>query len=74
VLLGETARDRAQQLERLRALGGGAPAGEATADAVRRAVVETLLHGDRGALVTALDESLLGLRARPTGFVTAVAS
>jgi hypothetical protein len=41
---------------------------------VRRAVVETLLHGDRGALVTALDESLLGLRARPTGFVTAVAS
>jgi hypothetical protein len=74
VLLGETARDRAQQLERLRALGGGAPAGEATADAVRRAVVETLLHGDRGALVAALDESLLGLRARPTGFVTAVAS
>jgi len=74
LLLGETARDRAQQLERLRALGGGVAAGEATADAVRRAIVETLLHGDRGALVAALDESLLGLRARPTGFVTAVAS
>jgi hypothetical protein len=37
-------------------------------------VVETLLHGDRSALVAALDESLLGLRARPTGFVTALAS
>jgi hypothetical protein len=32
-----------------------------------------LLHGDRLALVAALDESLLGLRARPTGFLTAVA-
>jgi hypothetical protein len=43
-------------------------------DAVRRAVVETLLHGDRAALVQALDESLLGLRARPSGFLTALAS
>ena len=74
LLLGETARDRAAQLERLRALGGGEPAGEATSDAIRRAVVETLLHGDRSALVAALDESLLGLRARPTGFLTAIAS
>jgi hypothetical protein len=74
VLLGETARDRAAQLERLRALGAGEPASAATADAVRRALVETLLHRDRGALVAALDESLLGLRARPSGFLTAVAS
>jgi hypothetical protein len=74
LLLGETARDRADQLERLRALGDGEPAGEATADAIRRALVETLLHGDRTALVAALDESLLGLRARPTGFLTALAS
>ena len=74
VLLGETARDRAEQLERLRALGAGAPAGPATADAVRRALVETLLQGDRAALVAALDESLLGLRARPAGYLAAVAS
>jgi hypothetical protein len=33
---------------------------------VRRALVETLLHGDRAELVTALDETLLGLRPRPT--------
>jgi hypothetical protein len=74
LLLGETARDRAEQLERLRSLGAGEPAGRATADAIRRAVVETLLHGERPALVAALDESLLGLRARPSGFLTALAS
>jgi hypothetical protein len=34
-------------------------------DVVRRALVETLLHGDRAALVEALDETLLGLRPRP---------
>jgi hypothetical protein len=74
LLLGETARDRADHLERLRALGSGEQATPSTVDAVRRAVVETLLHGDRGALVAALDESLLGLRARPAAFLTAVAS
>ena len=73
VLLGETARDRADQLERLRALDRGEPASPSTADAIRRALVETLLHGDRAALVAALDDSLLGLRARPAGFLTAVA-
>jgi hypothetical protein len=73
LLLGETARDRADQLERLRALDRGEPATPKTADAVRRALVETLLHGDRTALVSALDESLLGLRARPAAFL-AVAS
>ncbi len=74
VLLGETARDRAGQLERLRGLGNGEPASPSTADAIRRALVETLLHGDRPALVAALDESLLGLRARPAAFLAAVAS
>jgi hypothetical protein len=34
-------------------------------DVVRRALVEVLLHGDRAALVEALDETLLGLRPRP---------
>jgi hypothetical protein len=35
-------------------------------DAVRRALVEVLTFGDRATLVTALDDTLLGLRARPT--------
>jgi hypothetical protein len=73
LLLGETARERAEQLERLRALVAGEPAKPSTVDAVRRALVETLLHGDRAALVAALDESLLGLRARPRRSLTAVA-
>jgi hypothetical protein len=73
LLLGETGRERADQLERLRALSGGEPARPSTLDAVRRALVETLLHGDRPGLVAALDESLLGLRARPTRQLTAVA-
>ena len=34
-------------------------------DAVRRALVEALLHGSRVELVEALDETLLGLRPRP---------
>src|SRR5919197_1506874 len=74
LLLGETARERAEQLERLRALSAGEPAKPSTVDAIRRAVVETLLHGDREALVAALDESLLGLRARPAAFLTDVES
>jgi len=72
-LLGETARERVDHLERLRALCGGDPAKPSTLDAVRRALLETLLHGDRAALVAALDESLLGLRARPARSLTAVA-
>ena len=35
-------------------------------DAVRRTLVETLLHGDRTQLVVALDDTLLGLRPRPS--------
>ena len=38
-------------------------------DAVRRALVETLLHGNRVELVEALDETLLGLRARPASLL-----
>ena len=33
---------------------------------VRRTLVETLLHGDRAELVVALDDTLLGLRPRPS--------
>src|SRR5215210_7343311 len=74
LLLGETARDRAEQLERLRALGRGEPVGKAAAEAVRKAVVETLAHGDRAALIDSLDAALIGVRPRPAGYFTALAS
>lgn len=68
ILLGETGRDRAGYLRRLRALVSGEPATAEAADAVRRALVEALLHGDRAALIVSVDESLVGLRPRPTGY------
>ena len=43
-------------------------------DAVRRALVEVLMHGDRATLVALLDETLLGRRPRPAGFYAATAS
>ena len=65
VLLGDAATERTSLLERLRALAGGGPADAPAADAVRRALVEVLLDGDRRRLVAALDDTLLGLRAAP---------
>jgi hypothetical protein len=56
VLLGETPRERVELHVRL--------SGDPDPDAIRRALLETLLHGDRAALVTALDETILGLRPR----------
>jgi hypothetical protein len=73
-LLGETGRERAEHLARLRALAAGGTAEPAAADAVRKALVETLAHGDRSRLVTALDETLVGLRPRPAGYFAAIAS
>src|SRR5439155_12162235 len=61
VLLGETGPERAEILAGLRS---GEPHGEL----VRRALVETLMHGDRVRLVERLDESLLGLRPRPPSY------
>jgi hypothetical protein len=74
VLLGESGRERAALLEALRALARRetAVAPEAI-DAVRRALVQTLLHGDRRALVASLDEALLGVRPRPAPAVASVA-
>jgi hypothetical protein len=57
MLLGDTPRERAEL--------HGLLAGDPAPDPLRRALVETLLHGDRAALVAALDESILGLRPRP---------
>ncbi|HYY34309.1 MAG TPA: hypothetical protein VE693_12140 [Gaiellaceae bacterium] len=65
VLLGETAGERAELLTAFRALLDGDGPGGRAEDAVRRALVETLLQGSRRELVLALDEALLGLRPRP---------
>jgi hypothetical protein len=54
VLLGDTPRARAELQERL--------SGDPDPDIVRRALVETILHGDRPALVETLNQSILGLR------------
>jgi hypothetical protein len=65
VLLGETAREREELLVALRALLDGDGPGSRAEDAVRRALVETLLEGSREQLAAALDDALLGLRPRP---------
>jgi hypothetical protein len=65
VLLGETAREREELLIALRALLDGDGPGGRAEDAVRRALVETLMEGSRESLTAALDEALLGLRPRP---------
>ncbi|MGD0166121.1 MAG: hypothetical protein ABSC51_02370 [Gaiellaceae bacterium] len=64
-LLGEGSSERADLRVRLRALAGGEPADQSTGDAIRRALVEVLMHGNRARMIEALDESLLGLRPRP---------
>ena len=65
VLLGANGRERAELLGALRGLLDGDGPGACAEDAVRRSIVETLLHPSRDLLVAALDEVLLGLRPRP---------
>jgi hypothetical protein len=72
VLLGETARERGELLTAFRALLDGDGPGARAEDAVRRALVETLLHDSRTELVYELDEALIGLRPRPQLTATAL--
>jgi hypothetical protein len=74
LLLGDGNRERSGLIDRLRGLARGERPGVQVADDVRRAIVETVLHQDRARLVTALDESLLGLRPRPAGYFSARAA
>ncbi len=69
-LLGESARERTEVFGVLRSTD--AEDGRLL-DAVRRAIVETLLHGSRPALVHTLDEALLGVRPRPAAALDAQA-
>lgn len=74
VLLGENGRERGKCFAVLGRLDDGV-ADEEAVDLVRRTLVEVLSRGDRARLVGELDESLLGVRARPAGRVAhAVAS
>ena len=68
LLLGETGRERRETLEVLRRLRDGA-AGPDAVDIVRRALVETLMRGKRRELISELDESLLGVRPKPSSRV-----
>jgi hypothetical protein len=61
VLLAEKGQERSDVVAGLRA----DRLDRVARDVVRRALVETLLHGARAELVQALDETLLGLRPRP---------
>jgi hypothetical protein len=67
VLLGEKSAERVELLDGLRA----ERASRAARDAVRRALVEVVLHGNRAELVRSLDETLLGLRPRPATVLAA---
>ena len=60
VLLQEGTKERGDLAAALRRESAGSVA----RDALRRALVETLLHGDRLVLVETLDETLLGMRPR----------
>jgi hypothetical protein len=68
LLLGETGRERREALDVLRRLRDGA-AGPDAVDIVRRALVETLMRGKRRELIAELDESLLGVRPKPSSRV-----
>jgi hypothetical protein len=69
VLLGENGREREELKVALRALLDGDGPGARAEEAVRRSLVETLLHDSRPGLIAALDEVLLGLRPR-SGTIT----
>ena len=64
-LLGDGSSERADLRVRLRALAGGEPADKNVSDAIRRTLVEVLMHGHRVRMIEALDESLLGLAPAP---------
>ena len=65
ILLGEDGRERADMQTRL--------SEDPDPDLVRRALVETLLRGDRATLVRMLDETILGLRPAPAARPPSVA-
>jgi hypothetical protein len=74
LLLGDSGRERSELLARLRRLAAGEEVDPQAGDAVRRAIVEAILHGERAHLVESLDEALIGLRPRPAGYFARLAA
>jgi hypothetical protein len=72
VLLEPEADGRERLHGALTGLAGGGDTTAAVADAVRRALVESLRHGDRISLVRELDRELLGVREPGRGLRVAV--
>ena len=68
VLVGDPGPEREALVGGLRALARGETAHQGAAEVLRRAFVEAILHEDRDRLMAALDDALLGLRARPPGY------
>ena len=62
VLLAEKGAERSEVLEGLRA----ERLDRVARDSVRRVLVEALVHGSRAELVAAVDDTLIGLRPRPS--------
>ena len=65
VLLEENAAARSELHDELAEVADGVEAGARVADAVRRALVETMRRGDRAELLRELDAELLGAGVRP---------
>jgi len=65
-LLAESPKERADLFERIRGYDS-----DAAADGIRRALVETLMHGARAVLVQSIDDAILGVSPRPAGYLTA---
>jgi hypothetical protein len=61
VLVEESPEERASLHAELAELADGAAATDRATDAVRRALVAVLSHGDRGSLARELDGTLLGV-------------
>jgi hypothetical protein len=68
VLVGDSPSERGEVFARLRGLTGGGQATKRDGDALRRALLEVLMAGDRVRLVERLDDSLLGLGPRPQSY------
>ena len=73
LLLGEAPADRQALVASLRELSGGGSGDPRASDALRRALVEVFVHGDRARLVGALGDALLGVRPRPPGYCARLA-
>jgi len=74
LLLADTAEEREELFGSLRLLDAGHEADRVASEAVRRALVEVLVHDERADLRESLDEALLGINAAPDGYYARLAA